>query len=176
MTTSSACESPSQDRMRITHAQGTTWQVSGPFTVAAPTDVVEKLAGALIAPHAIEYRALTVTNPVEFGLAQPAVKLTLTTKAGKEHTLWVGTLPVLRANEVATRDSVIPGVSFVIDNTLANAADQSRPGFSRSAVAALRGANGDRTFARGGDADARHRPRRGRLEDQQANRAIRRRP
>ncbi|MGL4551365.1 MAG: DUF4340 domain-containing protein, partial [Gemmataceae bacterium] len=70
--------------------KGEGWEVTGPFTVAAPKEVAEGLVKALTAPKAEGYRAHEAKDLAPFGLAKPAVVVTLKTKSGKEQTLSVG--------------------------------------------------------------------------------------
>ncbi|MFO0843975.1 MAG: DUF4340 domain-containing protein [Gemmataceae bacterium] len=70
--------------------QGDAWQVTGPFTVAAPAGVVDRLTTALQSPRAEEYRAYPAGDLAAYGLAKPAVTLTLETKAGQKHTISLG--------------------------------------------------------------------------------------
>src|SRR5262249_45964378 len=67
--------------------KGEDWQGIGPFTVAAPREVVDKLLAALRNPKAEEYRAHAVTDFKPFGLDAPEVTVSVTTKKGKEHSL-----------------------------------------------------------------------------------------
>jgi hypothetical protein len=103
--------------------KGDDWQVTGPFTVAAPREVVDKLTAALKAPRALEYRVHTAADFSPFGLTRPEVQLTLTTKKGKEHALWVGA----DAPESAGRYARLGKGSavFVVARALARTVDQS---------------------------------------------------
>jgi hypothetical protein len=104
--------------------KGEKWQVSGPFTVAAPRAVVDKLTTALQAPKAEEYRAHSVTDFAPYGLASPEVKLTVTTKKGKQYALSVGrptkTGPLGTLSRLGNGSAV-----FVIGDALAKTVDQS---------------------------------------------------
>jgi hypothetical protein len=104
--------------------KGEQWEVTGPFTVSAPSGVVDKLTAALQSPKAEEYRTHTATDFSPFGLANPEVKLTLTTKKGKEHSLWVGrptrTGPSGKLARLGNGNAV-----FVIGDALAKTVDQS---------------------------------------------------
>ncbi len=104
--------------------QGEEWQVSGPFTVNAPHAVVDKLTAALRSPKVEEYRAHAVTDFDPFGLTDPAVKVTLTTKKGKVYSFWVGrstrSAPLGKLARLGNGSAV-----FVIGDALAKTVDQS---------------------------------------------------
>jgi hypothetical protein len=103
--------------------KGDGWQVTGPFTVAAPREVVDKLTSALQAPKVDEYRVHAAKDFAPFGLASPEVKLTLTTKKGKEHSLSLGARPpdgVGRYAKLGNGSAV-----FVVGRSLAKTVDQS---------------------------------------------------
>jgi hypothetical protein len=112
-----------QDEYQLVR-KGDDWQVAGPFTVAAPSQVVERLSSALLSPRAEEYRSFAGGDLSAFGLARPAVKLTLTTKKGKEHSLWLGKHTSSGKSGRYARQGSGPQV-FVVSDTLAKAADQS---------------------------------------------------
>lgn len=102
--------------------QGGAWQVTGPFAVAAPAAVVERLSAALSAPRAEEYRAYPAGDLAAYGLAKPAVTLTLDTKAGKKHTISLGVATTSgKAGRFATTGEGI----LVVNDALAKAVDQS---------------------------------------------------
>ena len=103
---------------------GDEWQVAGPFTVAAPREVVDKLTAALQSPKAEEYRAHTATDFAPFGLASPRVKVTLTTKMGKQHSLWIGSETTAGAVGKLARLGNASAV-FVVSEALAKTVDQS---------------------------------------------------
>src|SRR5262249_37899816 len=70
--------------------KGDGWQVAGPFTVGAPREVVDRLIKTLSSPKADAYRAHQAADLKPFGLDRPQVKVSLTTKSGKEYGLLVG--------------------------------------------------------------------------------------
>src|SRR5262249_21604607 len=78
-----------QEEYRL-ERKGDDWQVAGPFTVAAPREVVDRLIKTLSSPKAETYRAHQAVDLKPFGLDKPEVKVTLTTRSGKEHGLLVG--------------------------------------------------------------------------------------
>jgi hypothetical protein len=103
--------------------KGEEWQVSGPFTVTAPAAVVDKLTAALRSPKAEQYLVHESKEPAAFGLDKPEVKVTLTTKKGKEHSLLVGRDSEAGSGKVARLAS---GQSvFVVGDVLAKTVDQS---------------------------------------------------
>lgn len=112
-----------QDEYQLVR-KGTGWEVTGPFTVAAPTDVVERLSAAMMSPRAEEYRAITAGDLGTYGLTNPGVKVSVTTKSGKEHSLWLGADATGskpgRYARLGTGGSV-----FVVSDLLAKSADQS---------------------------------------------------
>src|SRR5262249_31264602 len=101
--------------------KGEGWEVAGPFTVAAPRDVVDRLVAALVAPRALRYRAHAAADLKPYGLDPPGVKVTLVGEGGKEHTLLLG------GGAVQGRFGRLQGSKavFIISDTLANAADRS---------------------------------------------------
>jgi hypothetical protein len=110
-----------QEEYRLTR-KGEEWEVSGPFTVAAPKPVVEKLATALTAPRCETYKSNDATDLKAFGLDKPEVRVTVSAKDGKEHTLLVGALAPQggRFGRLGSGGGV-----FVISAALAKTADQS---------------------------------------------------
>jgi Domain of unknown function (DUF4340) len=105
------------------HRQGGGWEVAGPFTVSAPTPVVEKLATVLTAPHCLKYVAHTTTTPAAFGLDKPAVTVKVTVKDGKSHTLRVGKTASDGSGSYAQLEE--GGAVFVIGEELVKTVDQS---------------------------------------------------
>jgi hypothetical protein len=112
-----------QEEYRL-ERKGDDWQVAGPFTVKAPREVVDRLVQALQAPRAEEYRAHSATDYAPFGLAEPEVKVTVTTKSGKLHTLWVGKETTGKPGRFA-RLGTPGGAVFVVSADLAKTVDQS---------------------------------------------------
>lgn len=104
--------------------KGDRWEVTGPFSVAAPTDVVEKLTAALQSPRVEEYKAFAPGDLKPYGLTTPVVKLTLTTKAGKEHTILLGDATKAGKPGRFAKQSAAGSV-FVVSDALAKAIDQS---------------------------------------------------
>jgi hypothetical protein len=102
--------------------KGAGWQVSGPFTVLAPAEVVGRLTAALSAPRCLEYAAHSAPDLSAYGLNEPEVSVTLTTKGGLRHTLLVGG-PAGFGGRFARHDSD-PAV-LVVGDDLARTADQS---------------------------------------------------
>ncbi len=66
------------------------WQVTGPFSVSAPREVVERLTQALTAPRAEEYRAYPAGELAAYGLSKPEVTLTLVTQQGQQYSVSLG--------------------------------------------------------------------------------------
>lgn len=100
--------------------KGEAWQVTGPFTVAAPKEVVDGLVKALAAPRAEEYRAHAAADRKPFGLEKPAVAVTVKTVTGKEHTLSLG------GDADPGRFAMVgKGGVFVAGEELAKAADRN---------------------------------------------------
>jgi hypothetical protein len=104
--------------------KGEGWQVSGPFSVAAPGEVVGRLTAALAAPRAAGYRAHAVSDFAPFGLDRPPLKVTLTTKNGTQHALSLGDRTTAGAPGRLARTAGGAAL-FVVDEALARAADQS---------------------------------------------------
>jgi hypothetical protein len=106
--------------------KGDEWQVEGPFQVAAPRDVVERLLQSLASPRADEHLTHTTTDKdlSPFGLDKPAVQVTVTTKDKKSHTLRIGvTTPTGPLGRFAWQGGTSPLV--VVGERLARAVDQS---------------------------------------------------
>jgi hypothetical protein len=111
-----------QDEYQLVR-KGPGWEVTGPFAVTAPAEVVERLSEALRSPRAEEYRTFAPGDLKAYGLDQPAVKVTVTTKQGKEHALWLGAPSSGKPGRYARLGT--SGGVFVIGDALAKAADQS---------------------------------------------------
>jgi hypothetical protein len=105
--------------------KGDDWEVAGPFTVKAPREVVDKLVQALQFPRVQEYRAHTASDYSPFGLATPEVKVTLTTKSGKSHTLLVGKETTKGTPGRFARLDTPGAAVFVVADSLARTVDQS---------------------------------------------------
>jgi hypothetical protein len=108
----------------VLQRKGDDWEVSGPFSVKAPKQVVDRLLLTLASPFALSYRAHAAKDYTQYGLAAPAVKVTLTTKQGKQHTLWLGASAGPfggRFGRLGEKGEAV----FVVDDGLARAADQS---------------------------------------------------
>lgn len=105
--------------------KGDDWEVSGPFSVkAAPRPVIDRLVQTLASPFALGYRTHAATDFAPYGLAKPPLEVTLTTKQGKEHTLWIGEKagsPSGRYARLGEKQAAV----FVVTEALARAADQS---------------------------------------------------
>lgn len=101
--------------------KGDIWEVVGPFTVAAPREVAEGLIKTLSAPRAESYRAHDAKDLAPFGLAKPAVVVTLKTKSGKEQTLRLGKDAAPGRFAVQGNESAV----FVVGDEVARTADRS---------------------------------------------------
>ena len=105
--------------------KGEDWEVTGPFAVKAPREVADKLVFALLAPRAEEYRAHATTSFAPFGLGSPEVKVNVTTKQGKQHTLWVGKEKTPGSLGRLACLGKPGGAVFVVSDRLAQTVDQS---------------------------------------------------
>jgi len=96
--------------------KGDGWEVTGPFTVAAPPEIGGRLVKALSSPRAEKYLAHDAP-PDAYGLAKPRLTLTVKIKSGKEHTLTLGDGRAARLDKGTA--------VFNVGDEVAKAADQS---------------------------------------------------
>jgi hypothetical protein len=112
-----------QDEYQLSR-MGDTWQVTGPFSVAAPSEVVERLSVALMSPKVEEYRTFAGGDLATYGLTSPAVQVTLTTRKGTVHSLSLGATAATGKRGRFARQGTGASV-FVVSDALAKALDQS---------------------------------------------------
>ncbi len=70
--------------------KGAGWQIKGPFEASADSGRVSGLLRALSAPQVESYKAFDAKDLTPYGLDKPALQVTVTDKAGKEHGLLLG--------------------------------------------------------------------------------------
>jgi hypothetical protein len=112
-----------QDEYRLTRA-GAGWQISGPFEATAQPDAAHGLATALAAPNCERYQTHQAKDLAAYGLDKPALTVTLTAKAGKEHTLLIGG-PVPKEDGARYAKLAKAPAVFVVGRFLFTAADRA---------------------------------------------------
>jgi hypothetical protein len=109
---------------RLTRTGGI-WRVAGPFDAPARAASVYALLTDLASPQAVEYKVHEAKDLAPFGLDRPFLAVTVATRDGKEHTLFVGK-PAGRDGRYARLGA--EKAVFVVVDAVARAAD--RPALS----------------------------------------------
>jgi hypothetical protein len=131
--------------------EGPGWKITGPFEAPALALAVQSLAAELAAPQVQGYKAHEAKDLKPFGLDKPALRLGVTLKGGKTHTLLVGggTGKDTAGHYAKAADG--PAV-FVVPNSLARAADRAALDLLDPVLMRLDSAKVERIRSKSGDA------------------------
>jgi hypothetical protein len=130
---------------------GPGWKITGPFEAPALVLAVQSLVAEMAAPQVQAYKAHEAKDLAPFGLDKPALRVGVTVKDGKTHTLLVGGAAVSDTPGRFAKTVGGPAV-FVVSDSLAHAADRAALDLLDPVLLRLDSARVERVRSKAGDA------------------------
>jgi hypothetical protein len=130
---------------------GAGWKLNGPFEAPALALAVQSLAAELAAPQAQSYKAHEAKDLAPYGLDEPALRLRVTTRDGKQHALLVGSPAGKDTPGRCAKLADAPAI-FVVSDSLVRAADHAALDLLDPVLLRLDPARVERVRSKAGDA------------------------